>query len=226
MGVSVIKNIFKKHKTHIIYSINLKGKKILCIIMIFIFNVSFILTIKNIEKNFKPTVEALAVSLANIYALETIDKSIEEISKYNKDYDELCNINKNDTGDIISITTNTVAINKVKLDLSNKIIENLKNPHVKELGIPIGNLTKTYILSGRGPEIPIKILTASSPDLHIKSSFESAGVNQTKHKLSVFANINIIIILPYESINKKVSYETILAETIIVGKVPDVYVSK
>lgn len=194
--------------------------------MLMIFNISFLFTFRLIEENFKPTVSALAEAYAGTYTTSVINKSIKETTILNTEYSELCYINKNEDGEIISVTSDTNTINKIKLNLSEKIIEKLKPSGSQEIGIPIGNLTKTYILSGRGPEIPIKVITTSSPNITIESSFESAGVNQTKHKISLFTTVEIQIILPYETLTKTVSYESLISETIIVGKVPDVYVSK
>lgn len=194
--------------------------------MLILFNISFFITFKYIEKNFQPTVKALATSQSQTFIMSTIDESVEEIPDIFTNYSELCYITKNEKGEIISITTNTNIINKIKLNLSENIVERIKHSHLQNLGIPIGNLTNTYILSGRGPKIPIKILTSSSPEIHIESKFESAGVNQTKHKISIITNIKIQIILPNETLHEQVSYEALLSETIIVGKVPDVYVSK
>ena len=208
------------------YSIKSRSKKIIIIIMLMIFNISFLFTFRLIEKNFKPSVSALAEAYAGTYTSSVINKAIKETTILNTEYSELCYINKNEDGEIISVTSDTNTINKIKLNLSEKIIEKLKPSGSQEIGIPIGNLTKTYILSGRGPEIPIKVITTSSPNITIESSFESAGVNQTKHKISLFTTVEIQIILPYETLTKTVSYESLISETIIVGKVPDVYVSK
>lgn len=194
--------------------------------MLIIFNTTFLFAFKKIETNFHPTVKALATAKVINHIMTTIDSSITEIPDTYTDYSDICQINKNEAGEIISITLNTNAVKKIKSHLSRTIVKNITQTHFEELGIPIGNLTKTYILSGRGPKIPIKILTASSPDIHIESHFEAAGINQTKHKISIYTNIDIQIILPYETIIKKVTYESLLSETIIVGKVPDVYVSK
>ena len=194
--------------------------------MLIIFNTTFLFAFKKIETNFHPTVKTLATAKVINHIMTTIDSSISEIPDTYTDYSDICQINKNETGEIISITLNTNAVKKIKSYLSRVIVKNITETHFEELGIPIGNLTKTYILSGRGPKIPIKILTASSPDIHIESHFETAGINQTKHKITIHTNINIQIILPYETISKKVTYESLLSETIIVGKVPDVYVSK
>ena len=221
-----MKNIYQKHKTHFIYTVKLKSKKIMIITMIIIFNTSFLFTFKKIETNFQPIVKILAISQATNYTLSSINKSLAEISDTYTDYSNICQITKNENGEIISLTINANVTKNIKSNLSKSIVNNIQNTHSEDLGIPIGSITRTYILSGKGPEIPLKILTSSSPDIHIESRFESAGINQTKHKITIHTNINIQIILPYETISKKVTYESLLSETIIVGKVPDVYVSK
>lgn len=226
MGVFFLKNLFNKHKCHIIYSIKLKCEKVILIFLLIIFNISFWITFKNVEKNFKPTVTSLSTSYSSTYAVSVINQSIKEVTDNKINYSDICQINKNDEGEIISITTNTSLINSIKLKLSNKIIENLRKKNSQDLGIPIGNLTKTYIFSGRGPKIPIKVMNASSPKIVVESKFESAGINQTKHKISIITTVEIQIILPYETLTTAVSSESLICDTIIIGNVPNVYVSK
>lgn len=221
-----MKNRYKKHKNHIIYSINIRFKKTMGIMLLITFNISFLLTFKIVENNFKPSVSSLAASCSSTYVTSVINKSIRDSTEQKINYSDLCKINKNDDGEIISITTDTSAINNIKLKLSENIIKNLNYTKDHTLGIPIGNLTKTYILSGRGPEIPIKILTTSSPKITVESKFESTGINQTKHKISLVTTIEIHIILPYETTTKTVISESLICDTIIIGKVPDVYIAK
>lgn len=225
-GGVFVKNLYNKHKTHMIYSIKLRCQRVIIIILLMIFNISFWITFKNVEKNFKPTVTALATSYSGTYTTSIINQSVKETTDKKINYSDLCHINKNDKGEIISITTNTSAINSIKLKLSDKIIENLRKKDSQNLGIPIGNLTKTYIFSGRGPKIPIKVLTASSPKIVVESKFESAGINQTKHKISLVTTVQIQIVLPYETLTTSVSSESLICDTIIIGNVPNVYVSK
>lgn len=221
-----MKNRYKKHKNHFIYTIKLRNKKLILIVMLIIFNITFWFAFKKMEKNFYPTVKVLSTTQSVNFTMSIIDKSVEEIPSIYTDYSNICQLNKNETGDIISVTTNANAIKNIKSNLAKSIIRNIEKAHSEKFGIPIGNLTKTYIFSGRGPEIPIKILAPYSPDIYIESEFESTGINQTKHKIIIHTDINIQIILPYETISKTVTHESLLSETIIVGKVPDVYVSK
>lgn len=226
MGVFCLKNLYNKHKSHIIYSIKPKFKKIVLLLLLMIFNITFWFTFKNVDQNFKPTVTALATSYSSTYTLSMINESIRELNLPESIYSDICKINKNENSEIVSITTKTSNINKIKLNLSERIIKRINTSDSTELGVPIGNLTNMYIFSGRGPKIPIKLTSASSPEIKVENKFESAGINQTKHKISLLTTVNIQIVLPYETLTKQVGAETLICETIIVGKVPDVYISK
>lgn len=221
-----MRNTYNKHKTHMIYSFKLKIKRFTIITLLLIFNISLFFSYRIMEKNFKPTVSALAVSYVTTYTTDFINNSVKQIQKHNFDYSDICVISKNDNGEIISISTNANIVNSIKLKLSEKIVQSSTNPKYQEHKIPVGNLSNSYILSGRGPEIPIRILTSSSPKISVESSFESTGINQTKHKISIVTNVDVKIILPYETITKNIISESLLCETIIVGKVPDVYIAK
>ena len=114
MGGYFMKNQYKKHKSHIIYTIKLRNKKIFVIIMLIIFNTTFLLAFKKIETNFHPTVKTLATAKVINHITTTIDSSISEIPDTYTDYSDICQINKNETGEIISITLNTNAVKKIK----------------------------------------------------------------------------------------------------------------
>ena len=59
----------------------------------------------------------------------------------------------------------------------------------------------------------------------LTSGFEEAGINQTNHKLYLTVCSNVSVILPLE--NKVVDTQTqiLIAESIIVGKIPDTYLN-
>ncbi len=221
-----MKNLYYKYKSHFTYSFKQNGKKALTIIMIIIFNTTLIISFKHFEANFRPTVSALAIANSQSYVTEIINKSIMEIPEINAEYSSMCSINRNENGEITSIITNTNRINEIKEKAVSNISDKLNKENYRDFGIPAGNLTQSYLLHGRGPKIPIRILYTSSPSIHFENSFEAAGFNQTKHKISLVTKIDIQIVLPYETIQNTVVYEAMIMETIIVGKVPNVYVSK
>lgn len=221
-----MKNKFSKHKSRIIYSLNLSGHKILLPALLI---VTFLLTwavYAYTEKNIRPAVTSLAISRANTVAAEIINNAVSKIRADEAEYSKMCEITKNQNGEILSITTNTQKINAVKLKISSALIKLIENTYSEEIKIPIGSVTKSHFVYAKGPKIPIKILITGSPKTQIENKFESAGINQTKHKISVITTVEIEVVLPYESVKTAVSSETMLSETLIVGKIPDVYVSK
>ena len=90
-----------------------------------------------------------------------------------------------------------------------------------ELGIPIGSFVLPELLSGRGPGIPVRILTIRNSDASFQSYFSAAGINQTIHQLIMSVSVDVSILVLGETQDVVVTSEVVVAETIIVGQVPD-----
>ena len=87
--------------------------------------------------------------------------------------------------------------------------------------IPLGSLTGSYMLAGKGPYIRIRICPAEKASVELKSCFESAGINQTKHRISAIVTVEIESSLPIYSFETEVSFEFLLAENVLIGDVPE-----
>ncbi len=221
-----MKSSYNKHKSRLIYSLNLNSKKVALLLIVSIMLVSTTLVYNLTERSLRPLLTNLAVSEAKLYAIDLINKTSTETAKSNIDYSKLSVITKDENGNIVSIDKNTKIINEIKLKSSKKLVELLSNSNYNELSIPLGNITKSSLFSGRGPSIPIRVLISGTPKAEIDNRFESAGINQTKHKISMIISVEILIILPYEELKTTVSSESMLSETIILGKIPNVYIAK
>ena len=92
-----------------------------------------------------------------------------------------------------------------------------------DIKVPIGAISGTKILSGTGPNINIKVMPVGSIDTEIKTEFESKGINQTVYRIYHNLICEIKIIMPYESISRKIENQILLVETGIVGDVPETY---
>lgn len=220
-----MKNRYRKHKSHIIYSMNLNSRRFFMIFFSILFITSSSVAYKIVEKTFQPIVRTLALSETNTLAFKLINDTVEEIGK-SVNYSNLYTINKNESGEIISIISNTSEINKIKIQMSEMLIDKSNALLTEEVGVPIGNLTKTHLLSGRGPLIPIKVLITGSPKIELKNDFKSTGINQTKQTISLMTTVEIDVILPFENAKTSMTTETMLCETVIVGKIPEVYISR
>lgn len=221
-----MKTAFNKHKTHLIYSFNLNSRKLFVSLFMIATIITTNLVYRYAEGNIQPVVTSLAVSQANTYASELINNTVTKVAESGIDYSDLCKINKDEKGEILSINTNTQKINKIKQQTASVLISLINNTSYEDVEIPIGSITKSHFMSGRGLKIPIRLLITGSPKMEIDNKFESAGINQTKHKISIITTVEIEVILPYDNVKTTVSSETMLCETVIVGKIPNVYVSK
>ena len=90
-----------------------------------------------------------------------------------------------------------------------------------DLGIPLGSLILPEMMAGRGPHIPIQILSISNSDASFESYFTEAGINQTLQKLTMNISVDVAILVLGKAENFTIASQVVVAETIIVGQVPD-----
>ena len=138
-------------------------------------------------------------------------------------YDDLVAITRNESGEIVSFSANALKINKIARDTASISQSNLKNLSLNGIPVPLGALTGIEAFAGLGPSIYFRIIPVSSVACGFSSTFESVGINQTKHSiyLNVIADINIV--MPSKTKNFAVTTDILIGESIIVGKVPDAY---
>lgn len=140
------------------------------------------------------------------------------------EYNSLVVLEKDEEGRVAAIQTQMSAVNHLKAVVSDCVIEQISQIKTEELSIPIGSIMGGDLLSGRGPEIPVKILTVSSVRSEIENVFTSAGINQTRHQIILNVYVDISILLQGDTISTEVWSQISVAETVIVGSVPDSYV--
>ena len=106
---------------------------------------------------------------------------------------------------------------------SGDILLRLSEVSTTELSIPIGTLTGSSLLAGRGPAIKVKMQSVGSTTASFRNTFGSAGINQTRHQILLDVQVNMSILLPGFRTSTKVNNEISVAETVIVGSVPENY---
>ena len=91
--------------------------------------------------------------------------------------------------------------------------------------IPIGNLTGVSLLMGRGPKVPVQIIVLTPSKVEFSNSIITAGINQTKHQVNLEVIVDIDVLIPWDTASTQVKTEVLIADTVIVGKVPDTYMN-
>ncbi len=138
-------------------------------------------------------------------------------------YDDLVTVLRNEEGDIVSFSANPLKINKIARDTASISQSNLKNLSLNGIPIPLGALTGIEALAGLGPSIHFRIIPVSSVSCGFSSTFESVGINQTKHSIYLNVIADISIVMPSKTKNFAVTTQILVGESVIVGRVPDTF---
>lgn len=202
--------------------INIKHKirnRVLLIITIIMMN--FTIFIYIFDRTLMPTVMAVADAEMRAKATEIVNTAI--INEYTKqfNYDEIIRVDKDSQGNIVMLKADTLKMNKIACDVA--LVSQKELMKLGEIGIkiPIGYITRNNILSYYGPSITIKMQPIGLVETKYSSEFESAGINQTRHKIYVKLKTTVRVIIPLRSNDIEVANEIPIAETIIVGKTPN-----
>ena len=145
------------------------------------------------------------------------------IEKGDIHYDRIVYFEKNLDGRITALKTNMSEVNRLKTDTLQLINDEILALDQTHLGIPLGSLFLPEFLSGRGPVIPVQIISIRNSDASFSSAFSQAGINQTLHKLNMRVSVDVAVLVFGQTDIFTVSSEVVVAETIIVGDVPDTF---
>ena len=151
------------------------------------------------------------------------DAIAQQIATGKIEYDRIVYFEKDLNGRITALKTNIGEVNKLKTDTLNIINDEIfSNEHI-QMGIPLGSLFLPELLSGKGPQIPVKVLSIRNSDASFESSFTHAGINQTMHQLRMQVLIDVSVLVLGQTVSFTVTSDVVIAETIIVGAVPDTF---
>ncbi|WP_338142369.1 sporulation protein YunB [Clostridium tetani] len=152
---------------------------------------------------------------------EIINTTVLENCEKNFVYDDIINIDKDESGNINMIKADTIKLNKLACDVALESQNKLKEFGVNGVKLPASYIFKNNIISFFGPSIKVKMQPIGYTETKYISDFTSAGINQTNHKISMEVTTNIRIIIPLNSKDIEVKKQVPISETIIVGKVPE-----
>lgn len=138
-------------------------------------------------------------------------------------YDRIVFFEKDLNGKITALKTNMSEVNRLKTAILNLINDEILALDTSKLGIPIGSLLLPELLGGRGPNIPVEILSIRNSDASFYSSFSEAGINQTLQQLSMEIRVDVAVLVLGQTSTFPVSSQVVIAETIIVGQVPETF---
>ena len=181
-------------------------------------------TFIGVDMGIRPMVKAAAASQTQIAVNRMIQRAVLEVLEEDGlRYQSFVSLQQNLNGETTALTTDTVLINRLQGELLEKILQTLQETRQITLQLPLGSLTGSQFLAGRGPLVSLKLRPVGIVKTKIVNQFDEAGINQTRHRIQLQVTVDMLSLLPGYRISSQAQSNIILAETIIVGLVPDAY---
>lgn len=153
----------------------------------------------------------------------TNDAIAKQIADGTIQYDRIVYFEKDLNGRITALKTNMSEVNRLKTDILNIINDEILALDTSDIGIPLGSLFLPEFLSGKGPAIPVHILSIRNSDANFTSDFSQAGINQTLHQLAMEVSVDVAVLVLGQTGSFTITSEVVVAETVIVGDVPNTF---
>lgn len=205
------------------YKISLRQMNIKKSFVFFVITIIVILVILlGVNKRLEPVIKTLCESNAYKTALSITNTTVSEyISKI--DYSSLITINQNESGKIVSLNANVMEMNRLTTNISSDIQEKISTIEKISIRVPVGSIMNMGVLSGVGPKFSMSVVPSGTVVAKFNSSFEQAGINQTKHRIHLTITTKLKITAPLYTDTKEYVHDIIVAETILVGDTPSTY---
>lgn len=174
----------------------------------------------------KPLIETMAVSeTINLISLAITEETDNSLVAEELNYPDFVTMESGENGQVTSLSFRVSEGARFKRLVTAQLVERLEHIDPDELAIPMGNLTGVLLLSALGPSVRVRLQSVGDVRTEYENEFVSAGVNQTKHSVYLRVEVTVYVLIPGEIIPVTVEERVCVAETIIVGEVPDTYLS-
>lgn len=171
-----------------------------------------------------PMAERLLRTQVDNQASDAINSAISNrMSSDDFDYSKIVTVEKDAAGTVNAIYTNIAELNRLKTGVLEEIDAQLESLSLEELSIPIGSVVLPELFSGKGPQIPVRVIAARSSDAVFHNSFSDAGINQTLHSITIDISVTVTVMTWTGTYDVSVDSSVVAAQTVIVGTVPTTY---
>ncbi len=175
---------------------------------------------------YNDAIRSLAQTQVRNATSDLINDSIDaQIDLGNIHYDRIVYFEKDLNGEITALKTNMAEVNRLKTAILNLVNDEILAMDTSQLSIPLGSLALPELFSGRGPGIPIEVISIRNSDGSFESFFSEAGINQTLHQLTMEVVVDVSVLVLGKAEEFTVSSQVVVAETVIVGQVPDTFLN-
>ncbi len=203
--------------------LRLTGRQRVLIWLTAIFTLLLALTVA-VVLHMKPVVVDLATARTSNAVNRIVVAAVNDaVDSGRIDYEQLVDFDKDADGHVTALRSNMAAFNRLQASIADDILQRMAEVSSTDLTIPIGTLTGSPLLAGRGPCLRVRMQSVGTATARFDNQFSAAGINQTRHRIILDVDVHVSILLPGLTTYTKVSNEISVAETVIVGGVPETY---
>ncbi|HBJ2620695.1 TPA: sporulation protein YunB [Clostridium botulinum] len=190
---------------------------VISIALVIVFN-SIVIFLDN---KVMPSLDRVAEMTVRTRVLNIINSNSIKLFADEFNYNKMIKIEKDKDGNITLIQADTVKLNYLASKLSIQCNEELQNLEDIKIKIPLGWFTENSIYYNLGPQMAIRVEDVGNINANYESAFESAGINQTRHRIYLNVESKVRVILPFKTNEVEIVTKVPVSDTIIVGKIPE-----
>lgn len=175
------------------------------------------------ERALRPVLSAAARYQVRSQVTAAVEQwAAQDLQQRGVDYSDFVAITRNEAGEITALSADMARLNLLRAELSAHLLERLEDSQL-ELTVPVGSLLPLEPTWARGPELHLRALALGTASAEFESEFTSAGINQTRHRLWLELSVPVTVLLPGGGEELTVDSHLCVAETVIVGQVPQTW---
>lgn len=201
-----------------------RGKKRRLLLFTLVLLLALVLGWAVLDGNLTRVVLSLADARARSLAVQVLNAAVEETIASGVSYDQLMNVTAGPDGSVRLIQANTAEMNRLASRVTLLAQKKLEELEDQTISVPLGSALGLTIFAGSGPKIPVQILPVGAVTPRFDTEFQTAGINQTRHKLLLTLTATVRLVIPTGASVMEASTQMAVAESIIVGQVPDSFV--
>lgn len=177
-----------------------------------------------LDGNLTRVILSLADARARSLAVQVLNEAVEETLASGVKYDQLMLVSTDEGGSVRLIQANTAEMNRLASHVTLLAQQKLEQLEQQAISVPIGAALGLPILAGAGPRLQVQILPVGAVIPRFDTEFQTAGINQTRHKVLLTLTATVRLVIPTGSSTLQATTQMAVAESIVVGQVPDSFV--
>jgi len=171
--------------------------------------------------NLRPALFRVAQAHVRGLGIQTVNSAIHELVTSRADLLDLVTLLRDEEGRIVALQADTAKLNLLSTQAVDTIQGSLSGLQERRIRIPAGALFgPNNPFSAYGPPIVIRVVPAGAVSTQCYSTFTQAGINQTRHQVTLEITTTLFVLLPTGSRPVELVSQVPISDTILIGEVP------